>query len=222
MVNEHISAQVFAGLVPQAMRATLPPSLLAQLPAMISDELRHAEQCAGVVLALGHVPVAPLPELQPMPEHPEVGRLEAVLRNILSVGCLSETVAVSIIRAEQAELEEGPLGPVLGSILADEVQHARFGWSVLGQLAPLLDDEARARTDEWLVDALIHQIEHELPRLPLNGSQSNELRQVGVCEGLEARGLFADTVGSVIVPRLEEAGFAARRAWSRAQAEAQV
>ena len=80
-------------------------ALQAEVPAMIADEYRHARQCAGVVLALGGDPVAPLPAIQALPEHADVSPLEAVLRNVISVGCLSETVAVSVIRAEHAELE---------------------------------------------------------------------------------------------------------------------
>jgi hypothetical protein len=220
MVNEHVSAQVFAGLVPQLMRAAVPPSILAQVPAYISDELRHAEQCAGVVLALGHVPMAPLPEIPKVPEHDDVGPLEAVVRNVLSVGCLSETVAVSIIRAEQAELAGTTLGVILDSILADEITHARFGWGFLGRVMPLLDDAARARLDEYLVVALRHQIEFEVPKLPINAGLRRVVAQAGVCDGGLARDLFYDTIEQVIVPQLDAAGLAGTAAWTEARATA--
>lgn len=218
MVNEHVSAQVFAGLVPQLMRAALPPALQAEVPAMIADEYRHARQCAGVVLALGGDPVAPLPVVQPLPSHDEVSPLEAVLRNVISVGCLSETVAVSVIRAEHAELDGSTLGGVLSTILADEVQHARFGWKLLGLVAPRLDADARARTSRYLVDALRHQIAWEVPKLPVNLGLRDELAKAGVCDGAQARELFFATIGEVVVPQLEAAGLDARRAWAAAQA----
>lgn len=206
MVNEHVSAQVFAGLVPQLMGAAFPPVAIAALPGMIADELRHAEQCAGVVLALGHAPVAPLPALARMPDHPEVGPLEAALRNLLSVCCLSETVAVAVIRAEQAELEGTALGGVLSRILADEVQHARFGWTLLGTLAPLLDEAARARTRRYLVTALQHLEDYELPRLPVHLGLRPELALAGVCDGGLARQIFQDTLSLVVLPELERVG----------------
>jgi len=218
MVNEHISAQVFAGLVQQGMRAALPPGLQAQFPKAIADEYRHAEQCAAVVVALGFEPVAPLPEIEPLPQHEDVGPLEGFLRNCVSVGCMSETIAVSIIRAEHAELEGTPLGELLGTILADEVQHARLGWTVLGLLAPRMDDAARERMNAYLVDAFFHQIEFELPHLPVNIGLRAEVTQAGVCDGGAARGLFFDTMEQVIVPKLEEAGFDAQGAWGRARA----
>lgn len=218
MVNEHTSAQVFAGLVPQAMRAALPPALQAELPTMIADEYRHARQCAGVVLALGGEPVAPLPAIEPLPDHADVGPLEAFLRNALSVGCLSETVAVAVIRAEHAELEGTALAEVLASILADEVQHARFGWKVLGMLAPRLDADATARTNRYLVDALRHQIAWEVPKLPVNLGLRAEVAKAGVCDGSAARALFFDTLETVVVPQLEAAGLEAAEAWRVARA----
>jgi len=220
MVNEHISAQVFASLVPQMMKAAAPPSLQAAVPKMIADEYRHAEMCAGVVAALGHRPVAPLPEIAKVPEHEDVGPLEAVVRNVLSVCCMSETVAVSVIRAEQAELQGTVLGEVLDQILADEVNHARFGWAFLGIMLPRLDAAAKERLSDYLVPALVHQIEFEIPKLPVNPGLRSEVAQAGVCDGNLARGLFYDTIGTVVVPQLEAAGLPAVNAWALAQKQA--
>lgn len=221
MANEHASAQVWASLLPQAMRAALPPALLGGLPAAASDELRHAEQCAGVVVALGGEARCPMPALRPLPEHDEVGPLEAFLRNILSVGCLSETVAVALIRAEHAELSPGPLRDLLGQILADEIQHARLGWTALGLIAPKLDPAAKARTQAYLSVALAHQIEHELPLLPIHPLPDDaSLPELGVCAGAEARRLFFDCVEGAILPPLTALGFDAAGAWAEARARA--
>lgn len=219
MVNEHVSAQVWASLVPQLMRAAAPPSALVGAASAIAEELRHAEMCAGVVLALGGVPVATLPEISAVPTHDDVGPLEGVLRNIVSVGCMSETIAVSVIRAEHAEIEGGPLGDVLGAILADEISHARFGWSLLGILLPRLDDDARQRLTAYLVDAFAHQVAYEVPKLPLTPDLSEEVTQAGVCDGAFARSLFVQTIDDVIVPGLESVGLAARSAWAQARSE---
>lgn len=219
MVNEHVSARVFASLVPLAMKATVPGAQLAQLAGYVADELRHAEQCAGVVLALGGQPVAPMPDLPDVPVHEDVGPLEALLRNVLSVCCMSETVAVSVIRAEHVELEGTALGRVLTAILADEIQHARWGWGLLGQVKDRLDDNTRARLGRYLVDAFAHQIRWEVPKLPVNPGMRPELAQAGVCDGLDARALFTDTLERVVVPQLEAAGLPARKAWSDARVE---
>ncbi len=215
MVNEHVSAQVWGALVGQLMAAALPAAVLAGVAEAVADELRHAELCAAVVVALGGQPVAPLPPLAPVPAHPEVGPLEGALRNIISVGCMAETIAVALIRAEQAELEDSALGAVLGQILADEVAHARLGWRVLGQCAPLLDAPARARMGAYLAVAFAHQIAHELPLLPLGGPVGAAAARAGVCDGAFARQLFFDTFETVIVPGLDQVGLPATAAWQQ-------
>ena len=85
MINEHISARVFAGLVPQMMAAEIDASHQASVAEFIGEELRHAVQCASVVHAVGGEPRAQLPALPPVPMHPEVEPLEAFLRNLLSM-----------------------------------------------------------------------------------------------------------------------------------------
>lgn len=221
MVNEHISAQVWGALVGQLMRAALPPEVLAQVAEAVSDELRHAELCAAVVRALGGTAIAHLPQLERVPDHSDVGPLEAALRNVISVGCMSETIAVSVIRAEQAELEGTALGDVLASILADEVAHARLGWKVLGLCAPALDAPARERLSAYLIEAFAHQVQHEVPKLPVLGELDPAAAKAGVCDGGFARHVFLDTMDDVIVPGLEKAGLSAREAWATAQARTQ-
>lgn len=217
MVNEYVSAGVWASLVRQLMEARVSADLVMEAGDAVSDELRHAAQCAGCVLSLGGEAVAPHPALEEVPAHEDASRLEAVLRNIVSVGCMSETVAVSIIRAEHAELAEGPLADALSQILADEIAHARFGWKALGLLLPQLDSAERSRLDRYLVDALAHQVVYEIPKLGGVSCPVDALSQAGVCDGGFARSLFVDTIETVIVPGLAKAGLAAEPAWESAR-----
>lgn len=213
MVNEHISARVFSALVPQMMRAGLDPRWTEAVATMASDELRHGRQCAAVVEALGGEAVAELPPITDVPTHDDCSPLEAVLRNLISISCLSETVAVSLIRAEKEESTTPGIQEILDTILADEVQHARFGWRVLDELSPSLDPEMKARLGDYLIGAFHHLRTHELAHLPLGPSPSEEAERVGVCDGLDARRLFFDTVEEAIVPGLESHGIPARAAW---------
>ena len=212
MVNEHISARVFAGLLPQMMAASLDPDWQAEVVTMAQDELRHGRQCAAVVHALGGEALAELPELVPVPAHEDAPPLEAFLRNLISVSCLAETIAVSLIRAEHEEVAPPEMRATLATILADEVRHARFGWRVLRALGPLPAD-LREGLGEYLVVALHHLREHELSHLPVEHTPSAEAGAVGVCDGRDARSLFFETVESVILPGLEAHGLPARDAW---------
>lgn len=217
MVNEHISARVFAGLVPQMMHAELDPDHQAAVAIMIGDELRHARQCATAVLALGGDPRAELPPLAAVPEHEDADPLEAVLRNVLSISCLAETVAVALIDAERLVAGPPALAELLRSILADEVKHARFGWRLLEELEPRLDRGLRARLGEYLVVAFAHLREHELRHIPARPAPSAAAEALGVCDGRAARELLFSTIEDVIVPGLAAHGLPARAAWRRSQ-----
>lgn len=213
MVNEWVSARIFQDLRRQAIAAGLSQSWRDRLARFEADEYRHGAQCAAAVEALGGEARAQLPTLDAMPSHPEADALEAVLRNVLSVSCLSETVAVALITSER--LESGPpaLERTLRQILADEVGHARFGWRLLDELAPKMGRARGERLSAWLRLAFGHLEVHELSQLPIGAAPSAAAAAVGVCDGQEARSLFYQTIHDVIVPGLERRGLAAAAAW---------
>lgn len=209
MRNEHGSAPVFDGLARQLATAGATRRLVDAVTTMAGEERRHGELCGAVVEGLGgEAIVAALPE-QPLPEHADVGRLEAVTRNLLSVCCLSETVAVALITSEREQMEAGAVRDVLSTILADEVGHARLGWQWLAVHARSLD---AASLGAYLRVAFAHLEQHELEHLPL-GAVPPDGATLGLCEGGEARALFYRVVGDVVVPRLEALGLPAREAW---------
>jgi hypothetical protein len=218
MINEHGSARVFEALAEQLRAAGLSESILAQCRSFAAEERHHGVLCGAVVEALGgeataHVEVGPL-----VPAHEDAASaLEAALRNVLSVCCLSETVAVALIGAERLEMPEGELRKLLTRIYADEVGHSRFGWRLLGALAPSLDETTRSRLGDYLVVALEHLVEHELAHLPITSEPPAEGAVYGLCCGKDARALFFDTIETIIVPGLEHHKIPAKRAWSQAR-----
>jgi hypothetical protein len=215
MVNETISARVFAVLLQQALDAGLDGTWLRRIGDAIGDELRHGRSCAAVVVALGGEALAEVASLAPVPRHEDAGPVEALLRNALSIGCLSETVAVALIGAERLRAGPPALERTLSAILADEVQHAKLGWDLLEALLPRLDAEAQRRLGDYLEVAMRHLVAHELAHLPHGPAPTAAAQDVGVCDGAEARALFFDTVSEVIVPRLEQLGLPARACWAR-------
>lgn len=212
MVNEYASSRVFAALAEQLAGAGLDSREVA---AFADEERRHGVLCGAVVEALGGEARAILPAAPEFPLHADARTpLEAALRNVLSVCCLSETVAVALIGAERLEMPEGQLRELLTSIWSDEVGHARFGWRLLAEVAATLDGATRARLGDYLEVAFAHLVEHELAHLPLSSRPPPEGAALGLCNGGDARALFFATVEEVIVPALEAHGLPARRAWS--------
>jgi hypothetical protein len=214
MINEHSSARVFEGLAEQFAKAGL-LDVVDEVRGFAAEERRHGVLCGSVVEALGGEALAEIPgDPEEVPAHEDaLTPLEAALRNMLSICCLSETVAVSLIGAERIEMPEGELRDLLTGIYADEVGHSRFGWRTLARLAPMLDAGTKERLGDYLVVAFEALVEHELAHLPMSSKPPADGVIYGLCSGPDARVLFLDTIEEVIVPGLEAHGIPAARAW---------
>jgi hypothetical protein len=213
MVQEHGSAHVFESIADQLALAGFTRDDVETCRAFAGEERLHGVLCGAVVESLGGAARAEVSDPLPVPQHEAVGRVEAVLMNLLSVSCLSETVAVSLIAAERVEMPRGPLHDLLTRIWSDEIGHARFGWSIVTERSRSLDAAARARLDAYLAVAFAHLERHELAHLPRTAAPTDGAA-LGLCSGADARTLFYETVDAVIVPRLVALGFDAARAWS--------
>jgi hypothetical protein len=214
MVNEHASSRVFDGLAAQIRAARLDAALATECTGFAEEERTHGALCGAVVQALGGEAVAADRQEGPFPMHADVSPVEGVLRNVVSISCLAETVAVSLIGAERLAMPEGELRDLLTRIWADEIGHARFGWRLAGRLLPGLGSEARARLGAYLAVAFAHLERHELAHLVVGPPPPAEGAALGVCDGADARTLFYATVAEVIVPQLDALGIAASSAWA--------
>jgi len=195
MVNEHVSSRVFAGLLPQMMRAGVDASFQAATADAVVDELRHARLCAAVVEALGG----------------EAHALEGLLRNVLSVSCLNETVAVALLESNRRHVTESTLRRVLTEILTDEVGHSRLGWQMLSHLAPRIDAGMRARLGAYLVPAFAQLFDRHTAAQAATPSPES-IETLGVEDHRDTTKLLVDVVNDVILPRLEAFDLPAREA----------
>lgn len=223
MINEHRSAAVFSRLLPQLMACGAPLEYATSAMRMAADELHHGALCAQMTRALGGE--LRLPEsidTVALPEHPDATPLERCLRNVLFIGCLAETVAVAFTTEEREQTTEPVAKRTITQISADEILHARFGWSFVKEAAPELDADAKARTSAWLRVAFAYLEREEMNEVPDVTPPSAELLaqalSVGVCDNRATRELFYETVDDVILPGLEAAGLAAHDAWARRHA----
>ncbi|MFO0677940.1 MAG: ferritin-like domain-containing protein [Polyangiaceae bacterium] len=215
MINEFRSGDVFEALAAQLDDAGFSKAEVDECRGFAAEERRHGVLCGSVVEALGGKAYAEVEVPRALPEHADVSRQEAVLRNLLSVSCLSETVAVALIGAERLEMPEGELRDLLTGIWADEVGHARFGWGIVARVVPTLDDATRARLERYLAVAFAHVESHELSHLPASFEPPPGGEALGLCSGNEGRSIFFETITDVIVPRLESLGLRAKDAWER-------
>lgn len=205
MVNEWMSSLVFVGLARQ-LEAIGEHDAAAEARAFADEERRHGILCGSVVVAAGGEAKAVVAPPAMLPEHRDTTVRAAVVRNVLSIACLSETVAVALIGAEREEMPDGPLRTLLTEIWADEVGHARFGWALVDRLLPRLTDAERDAVDRYLPVALSHLEAHELSHLPVSAEPPEAGKRYGVCSGRQARSLFEATVNQVILPELRARG----------------
>jgi hypothetical protein len=211
MVNEYGSSHVFEGLAAQ-LAALGRTEDAEECRVMAGEEREHGAQCGAVVESAGGSAVAEALAQRTLPIHADTTPRAAVVRNIISVCCLSETVAVALIGAERLEMPEGPLRELLTRIWSDEIGHARFGWRYLHDELPQLDAAERDAIARYLPVAFGALEAHELAHIP-RGTWPPEGATYGLCDGDDARALFYDTVCDVIVPQLEAHGLPAKQAW---------
>ena len=212
MVSEHASARVFGALVGGMMRAGLSADETYRVTEMACQELDHARLCARVLAALGSEPVAPMPELDDVPEHAGVTPLVSVLRNVISIGCCSETVAVALVATEREQAGPPAVRRVLDQILRDEIKHSRFGWRIVSRHAALLTKTERRSVDAYLVDAFRHQLDFHAPFLAMPCAGAGGIA-IGAPHGRSNWLVFVSTMNEIVVPGLERCGFAAEAAW---------
>lgn len=210
MRNEHGSARVFRAMSQHAASLGF-DAFAEELLVFADEELHHGVLCGAVATALGGTAtIEALPEA-PYPWHNDAkSENEALLRNVISVSCLSETVAVTLIGAELEEMEaeplQSPIIPILKGIWADEIGHSRVGWRFLHQRAAGLDAESRHSLGRYISHALQELVRHELAHLPLGVTPPQGGARYGLCSGSDARKLLQATIDDVILPSLALAG----------------
>jgi hypothetical protein len=202
MVNEYSSSDVFDALGQKLEDAGEPSDVVHECRGFSAEERMHGALCAAVVEALGGQAIAALPARPPFPVHADASPRAALVRNVIHVCCMSETVAVALIGAERLEMPDGPLRELLTRIYADEVGHARFGWRFLERIASSLNEGDREAVERYLPVAFAHLEAHELAHIPECDAPPNGA-SLGLCSGRQARVLFHETVEEVIRPGLE-------------------
>jgi hypothetical protein len=156
--NEHGSVQQFGQLTQVLASARVELELLGVLARMITDEVRHAELCARLALAIWPEGLEIEPKLfrwpQPRPPWPDPPsarerldpepRLAWAAKAILTACCLGETLSKPMLEALVVVTTEPIAEAVSRQILRDEHLHATFGFEALALLLPRVSEAGRA------------------------------------------------------------------------------
>ncbi|MCA9604389.1 MAG: hypothetical protein KC619_02270 [Myxococcales bacterium] len=222
MVDEHRSATVFSGLLPQLIEAELPIDFQGVVLRMAMDELRHGALCGAVARALGAEPVMEIEDAAEAPaKHEGATPLVRVLRNVIYASCISETASVALTAAERESTDAPFVRAVLDQLFGDETLHARFGWLCLAETRARLTDDEREAVEAYLPHALSHYRRSILGRIgrpaepkeaaldetALDDTERRDRGRLGVLDPELARDVLDDTLEGVVAPRLRDAGF---------------
>lgn len=219
MRREHHSSTVFSGLLPQLIEAEATLDTKTAVLRMAMDELRHAALCGGVVELLGGEAILETDLATPsLPDHPTCTPIERALRNVVFVGCMNETIAVGMLTEERALVREPAIEAVLTQLVADEVSHAKLGWTYLDEVWPQLDEEQRARTSAYLPYAFRHLEESlmgPMAHMRFDDLLRDELAALGVPSPQDMRELFYAAMETAVLPPLQARGLPATESWRR-------
>ncbi|MCB9596241.1 MAG: ferritin-like domain-containing protein [Sandaracinaceae bacterium] len=213
MVDEYTSTTVFSALVAQVVEANASIDASAVALKMAADELRHAEICGQVVVALGGSSRARRETtVRPIAVHPSCGPEERALRNVLTT-CLSEMYSIAFFVASLDRMEDPYLRAVTRELLTDEVLHGRFGFYYLEGCGDWLASrpDVRASVSRYL-RYVFAVCEREFVREPRARAGADD-DALGLVPSDLARDVFLDTMESAVAPGLERFGLDATRAW---------
>jgi hypothetical protein len=115
----------------------------------VRDEIHHAEISVEMASKYrGDAPVWPEPEpLHIPPFAPTTGAMHATLY-VIAMCCINETVACGVLEAALGQAKSPLVRAALGTILADEIDHARAGWAHLA--SPYVTAEMKRALPNWL------------------------------------------------------------------------
>jgi hypothetical protein len=215
MDSEYRSTSVFSGLAAQLMEAGASLDAVAVVLRMAQDEIRHAELCGQVVLALGGEPRIEPKDVAPIPRHPDCGPEERALRNVVYGCCLSEIVNTARFVDTLDTMTDPYLRDVTRELLSDEVLHGQFGFHYVEVWRDWLAEhpDVRASLGRYLRHAFaVFEQQLSGADAPPKALSPDE-RAIGLPDPARLPETFYQTVTGAIVPGLERLGIEAGRAW---------
>lgn len=214
-LSEHRSVGVFAQLTLDLLAVGAPAEVLSVACRATLDEVRHAELFARLTALYSGQQESPPPGIAPLPEDPNVSIRDQVAREMLFLSVGSETYSAVLLAALHGRAKDPVVRDVLGVVLADEIFHARLGWSYLASLLraePLPAGDPRALLQASLVpifEALGRALfgdPRKLPDTAVHGEERALCEAHGYMARREEYRLFRDTVRDVWVPGLTALG----------------
>ncbi len=134
MISEHRSVGIFSLYTLDLLGAGAPAEVLSLACRAALDEVRHTELFARLTSLYSGQEESPPPGIPPMPDDPGVPMSHQVAREALHLCVCSETYSTALLGELHGRAVDPAVHAALGVVLADEIFHARMGWSFLATL----------------------------------------------------------------------------------------
>lgn len=196
---EYLAVSTFSILSLDMCAAGAPADILSMIHRAAIDEVRHAEFCIRLASIYSGKNELPPPGMSNLPDDPKRPKRDQALANALLVSCVAETYATILVGTMRDESSDPAVKAVLSIIYADEVMHARIGWSYLGYCVRTGGKQAIAAAASMVpiaVKGAANMV--EMPRS--NEPMEPELRAHGLMTPAEERVLFAKSIREVLAP----------------------
>ena len=216
---EHLGISSFAVLALDVLNAGLEADVVSAVYAAGLDEIAHTEICCRVADLYGGSRERPPAGTASLPDEPSTPPVDQALANSILVCCVAETYSTALLDLLLEEAEDPVVVKVFESIYADEIQHSRIGWSLLGHMARTRRDDLR----EVVQNAAALSFRGVSRGIETPGFAENTTDEVitpgmrahGLITNREARELFVTTLRDAIVPGFAGVGVDVSAAASR-------
>lgn len=141
-LSEHRSTGIFNQFVLDLLGAGAPAEVLSLACRAALDEVRHAELFARVTSLYAGAPPEMPAQIPEMPDERDVPIRHQVAREAFHMCVVAETYSAASLGEIHARANDPTVRAVLGSVLSDEVHHARLGWSLLATMFAEHDGDA--------------------------------------------------------------------------------
>jgi hypothetical protein len=231
---EHGSVQQFTILAHTLCNARIELHVLGALARLTTDEVRHAELCAEMALAVWSEGTATEPAVfrWDRPRLPWVGppalgddlrpTLAWAAEAVLVSCCIGETLSRPMLEAIAVVATEPLAQAVAKQILRDEHLHATFGWETLGLLLPRIDDAQREALAQRMMKSFGAVEATTACGIPVEAVAGKSLEigegsepNLGTLTDEQYAMIFFATMENEVLPQLQALGLDAMEAWRR-------
>jgi hypothetical protein len=206
LVSEYLAISTFSVLSIDLCAARAPADVLSLVHRAAIDEIRHAEYCCRLAELYGGQPVTPEARISNLPDDRKRPRVEQALSNALLVSAVAETYATVVLGAVRERTTDPVAHAVMDNIYADEVQHARIGWSYLAYCLEHGGAGERAAAERMIpiaIQGCANVV--EAPR-PTTGPVDEALAAHGMMSPEDERVLFVKSIREVLAPGFHALG----------------